>query len=140
MACYWGRKNRIHAKLEFMQKHCVHFLLIIMLAVAPMQSVLAGLAALEHATACGIGTMTTSEHAGMDHSAATDKDDGKIDMQCDCCGDCLAMCTSVSKPTHSQDVSEFGVQDLTNLNNSRYTLAAGSQHPPIDIRPPIVLL
>ena len=123
-----------------MQKHFVHFALIIMLAIAPMQSVLAGLAALEHATACETGSMSGSEHAGMDHSSMSDKDSGKSDTQCSCCADCLAMCSSVAKPTGSMDVTQIGSSLSTELAFSRYSQATSSLHPPTDIRPPIALL
>lgn len=118
-----------------MQKHLVHFVLIILLAVAPMQSVLAGLAALQHSSSCAMG----NGHAGESHSAMPDKGGDTKEKKCDCCGDCLTTCVSLAKPTIALGSEEFTTQQMTELNTPRYTLIASSQYPPADIRPPKVL-
>lgn len=121
-----------------MHKHLVHITLIFMLAISPLQTVLAGLAAYEHVSKCNMGSMTENMHAGMDH-AGMDSDHGKKGGQCDCCGDCLVMCTTAANLSLPHSAPELAVLAAETTGTSRYKVAANSQYPPTDIRPPIVL-
>lgn len=122
-----------------MQKHFVHFALIIMLAVAPMQTVLAGLASLEHVSKCDMGSMSDSMQADMDHSTMNDDHGGKAEMQCDCCSDCMTMCVSVTQISPPAGGTEFKPLYAAISSSFDYLLAASSQYPPTENRPPIVL-
>jgi hypothetical protein len=125
-----------------MQKHFVHYVLIILLAVAPMQSVLAGLSALEFASACPMLDTATNEHVdrGVNAVADTGHDQsGMVDAQCDCCSDCLTTCAAMSQQTLVLGSEQFIAQQQTELNIPHYTMVVSSQYPPIDIRPPKVL-
>lgn len=129
-----------------MKKHLVHYLLILVLAAAPLQTVLAGLAALEHATACEMGGMAGAEHAGQDamqmdhaqHDGSTDMTN--MDSQCDCCSDCMSMCVSVSQVSFTAGSHTFKPLVKGSSGLFDYQLATSVQYPPTDIRPPIVLL
>lgn len=118
-----------------MKKHFAHYLLILLLAIAPVQSVLAGISALEHATACEMGAMTGAGHEGMNHTADVDKASEK----CSCCADCMMMCMSATHASYPATLGIFSAINILSAVDFNYGSVSSSQHPFTDIRPPIVL-
>lgn len=122
--------------LLIMHRRIVHFVLVFMLAITPVQSAFAGLAALSHETKCEMGGHDMSMHEGMQH----DQEESVASEGCGCC-DCSSLClvvvahvTAVLSDTPAMPY--LATTQHGNLSPS----TVNSQYPPTELRPPIVRL
>ncbi|MGD8998948.1 MAG: hypothetical protein PVF75_00915 [Granulosicoccaceae bacterium] len=118
-----------------MHRRLVHFVLIFMLAITPLQTALASLVTVSHETKCEMNEHDMSMHEGMQHdqagpSAASDS--------CECC-DCGSPCL-VPVPVATVAGSDPSIPYLASTQAANFTPAmANSQYPPTELRPPIAL-
>ena len=119
-----------------MHRHVVHFVLVFMLAIAPVQSAVAGLAALGHETKCEMGGHDMSMHEGMQH----DQDESVASGGCECC-DCSSLCLVLSTHVPAVLSDSPAMPYLATTQHGNLTPpTVNSQYPPTELRPPIVRL
>lgn len=118
-----------------MSRRIIHFCLILLLAIGPVQSAFAGISALQHARCDTSMQHDMSQHAGMQHDQQAKHAGG----QCECkhCGShCFAVgAAAAALPAMLRFIPEPG---RTLLQGFRSATLIG-QVPDTEIRPPITL-